>query len=120
PRPRPPPPQGDASSPSAAPPARHGPVGGFSGFSLLEYCTTMGRPGTAGGRGHPPELGRRELLVGAGRAAVAAFAGEPLLLAATRLRPARAGTRIDALRRAVAAAGGTVPTPCRARLALAP
>src|SRR5262249_1611180 len=117
--------QGVASSAFATPPARHDAVGSFSASFLLGYCSAMGRPVTAGGRDHrrPPdghELGRRELLVRAGRAAVATFAGGPLLLATARVRLARAGPPSDPPRRAGAAAGGTVLPPGDPGFALAP
>jgi FAD/FMN-containing dehydrogenase len=73
-----------------------------------------------GGRGVVGELSirRREFLAYACRFATAAVAGGPLL-ALTRVRPARAGTPIAALRRTIAAADGAVLTPDDSGFALA-
>src|SRR5262249_24207038 len=58
-------------------------------------------------RGRQLSIRRREFLAYACRFATAAVAGGPLL-ALARVRPARAGTPIAKLRRAIAAADGTV------------
>ena len=56
-------------------------------------------------------IGRRELIVLAGRAAAAALAAGPLGLAVSRPRSARATTPLDELRRAIAARDGSVLGP---------